>query len=117
MDRLKYRIWDKINDVWIEGPFLDVRKGCISGYYMPEEAMKRRIIVEQCTGTKSKNGKLIYEGDVIKTPNGSIGHIVWSQQDLGFNVKDLNPKEKEVYLVECEVIGNIHENKDLLGEE
>lgn len=74
-------------------------------------------IIEQCTGSKDKNSKLIYEGDVIKTPNGSIGYIVWSQQDLGFYTKDLNPKEEEVYLFECEVIGNIHENADLLENE
>ena len=46
-DRFKFRVWDKINDVWIEGPLLDIRQGCLAGYYMPEEAMKRRIVVEQ----------------------------------------------------------------------
>ena len=29
-------------------------------------------------------------------------------------IAESNPKEKEVYVTECEVIGNIHENADLL---
>ena len=119
MDRLKYRVWDKINEVWIEGPFLDVRKGCIAGYYMPEEAMKRRIVVEQCTGLKDKNGKLIYENDIVKAPHSYKYEIKWSDGGWGLFFRngqyDIGLCERASK--EVEIIGNIHENADLLGEE
>lgn len=124
-DRFKFRAWDKKHGIMVYCEEEASRKQIkeyealydLDEYYFCREVailsclydINDDFIFEQCTGTKDKNGKLVYEGDVIKTPNGSIGYIVWSQQNLGFSTKDLNPKEKEVYLFECEVIGNIHE--------
>lgn len=115
IDRFRFRAWlkdKKKYDYDIEDCFEDWIFENFGQYLKDED-----VIVEQCTGAKDKNGKLVYEGDIIKTPNGAIGYIVWSQQDLAFYTKDLIPKEKEAYLVECEVIGNIHENVDLLENE
>lgn len=121
-DRLKYRVWDKINEVWIENSLLDTKQGCIAGFYMPEKAMKRRIVVEQCTGLKDKNGKLIYEGDIVKTEwfdEKTIYQVVWDEKMacFYFDSKDMFYLFDDLPAEVTEIIGNIDENPDLLGSE
>jgi uncharacterized phage protein (TIGR01671 family) len=82
--------------------------------------------LEQCTGLKDKNGKLIYENDLIKCPSG-IYRIAVDDFGLWTAIYKNNPFEgvgewsdmvKEYAFnqnnVEIEVLGNIHENADLL---
>lgn len=72
--------------------------------------------VQQSTGLKDKNGKLLFEGDVVKQ-NNTIYSVNWC--DGSFCFKDaLNGKNYTVEFVmsaKLEVIGNIYENKELLN--
>ena len=69
--------------------------------------------IMQYTGLKDKNGKEIYEGDIINWPNlNSVGQVYYNQKEVVFCVKC---KHDEAWLDSgCEVIGNIYENPELI---
>lgn len=76
--------------------------------------------VMQYTGLKDKNGKEIYEGDVVKYYLPTLktwhsGKVEWNEDWAAFwlNGKDWSELDW-VKLEQKEVIGNIFENKDLL---
>lgn len=115
-DRFKFRVWDNDRKCFFNDDEVILYPSGEESFFNADYDFTE-CVVEQCIGSQDKNGKLIYEGDYIKTPKGAIGYLVWSKQDCGFMTKDLCPKEKEIYLLECEVIGNIHENADLLEKE
>ena len=94
----------------------------------------------QCTGLKDKNGKLIYEGDILELYISTkkayryqvkyeIGSFMLVSNDEIFNFRNkwndnvyplsqlyFEYDNEEDCIWECEVIGNIYENKELLNE-
>ena len=82
----------------------------------------------QCTGLKDKNGKLIWENDIVayldtySTDSGyaeadCIGEVVWDEETLSFQVTNRLSAESYEVLGECSVIGNIFDNPELLESE
>ncbi len=75
---------------------------------------------EQCTGLKDKNGKLIYGGDIIEYSDDywivfySAPTMEWGLMGDDCSIYGHNIKKYDLDVVSCEIIGNIHENKELL---
>lgn len=90
---------------------------------LEDEAFNDQVILMQSTELKDKNGKLIFEGDIIESDDKSYqAKVEWVGSRAGFMrvpVKAwmgsgvLEEADAERYM---EIIGNIHEHPELLGE-
>lgn len=76
--------------------------------------------VEQYTGLKDKNGKEIYEGDIVVNTyydDDDMYKVLWVDDSVAFGMESLDDMELyKLPLESLEVIGNIHENPELLEE-
>jgi hypothetical protein len=144
---IKFRAWDRNHLHWLhvdDGDLCDLSWGYECGRVYYTES----VIFQQYTGLKDKNGKEIYEGDVLWYSNEDGHHTSFSegfvvefgeqclgdssyQQTIGWNATRLHSFGKPSLLCSgrlthgildlfgyhnVEVIGNIYENPDLIGE-
>ncbi len=76
--------------------------------------------IMQSTGLKDKNGKEIFEGDILGTKDGLLNGIIEYREDLGMFVNSLiryNNFERLCNVAsDREIIGNIYENPELLED-
>ena len=77
--------------------------------------------VGQYTGLTDKNGKKIFEGDIVKGlfVFGEISSVVifkYGSFGIEWNIDEIKVLDPFLGLrnIECEVIGNIHDNPELL---
>lgn len=75
----------------------------------------------QFTGLMDKNGKQIWENDIIKHEiSDTIGAVKWYEEDyVGWCVDDVVIDEQHFTVEmwsECKVVGNFFDDKDLLDE-
>lgn len=134
MRELKFRAWDG-SQMLTEENFDFVVSDYNSIIRLDEYGWTEHWVdcVEQYTGLKDKNGREIYEGDLIKVSDAPalkdktlivefgeyyIGEYACTKM-FGWLVRVVNSDWTASLLDEvdsCEVIGNIHENPELLKE-
>lgn len=125
MREIKFRAWDKGNKEMLEVQQLDydccynskplIRTTKYNDYFDEED-----MILMQYVGIKDKNGKEVYEGDIVYMRCDGIsgfGEVIFENGCFWIDDK----KRKRTYPLYNEgvyrVDGNIFENPELLGDE
>ena len=138
-DRYLFKAKRTDNEEWVTGSLITCEDGTckIATRYVDDSANIAILIcvydvdrdtICQCTGLKDKNGKLIWENDIVgfwdtySTENGyaeanCIGKVVWDDETISFQVTNRLSAESYEVLDECSVIGNIFDNPELLESE
>ncbi len=123
MREIKFRAWDKtssemkvVKEIYLSGMGVEVWNGDDTFSYL--RVGKHELM--QYTGIKDKNGKEIYEGDIIKVGNNEPSEIIYNKEYVCFETRIADPYSKD-YVVNYwgnygEVIGNIYQNPELLKQ-
>ena len=132
-DRFKFRAFDTFAEKMIQNHISicegELYEWCPDGLHIKHDIGDSAIVM-QSTGLKDKNGKLIYEGDIVRYTEYEIDDIEpeWEQTEIvwggnhDYPAFDLKQNEFDcnglAYIFNegwtIEVIGNIYENKELL---
>lgn len=116
---IKFRAWDKKNEMM----FIDIQKGITfedESHYKFNDFLEdnERWIIMQYTGLKDKNGKEIYEGDIVRVDWNDKRYkvhnvaVVWNKKNLCFEIEGGCLTDDSNHF---EVIGNINENPELIS--
>lgn len=125
-DRFRFRVYIKYAKIMcydVNSFYIDRLKNKITIHFDDHTKTFKLddIVLEQSTGLKDRNGKLIYEGDIVSANEAykdGVYKVEYCDMDCEY---DLNTNDGDfVYQLtksiskQLEVIGNIHENGDLL---
>lgn len=131
MSRFKFRIWDKTKNEWLgasDKNSVTFRNFDLCGQTLRMQQLpmdvedKDKYVIEQFTGITDKNGDDIYFGDVIAIftdviPQHGIVEVGWNCEPYVM-LSPYEPYWERLPLLNftttAAVIGNIHENPELL---
>lgn len=126
MREIKFRAWYKgdtyrapemLHDIQDVHDGVGIELDCFGQFLDNDD-----FAVMQCTGLQDRNGTEVYEGDIVNCSRGCPHVMEWHIEVPclglggmpGFYLKGLN--EGYVWTAKEEVIGNIHEHPELVGE-
>ena len=134
MREIKFRAWDKCaefmlySDKHTDDYFFEFYAGKIGAYgitlgastiYEPPQPETYELSeIMQYTGLKDRNGKEIYESDIVFIDNDKF-EVIWNKKRARYALKSCFDGKLYTYLWggefgSIEIIGNIYENKELL---
>jgi uncharacterized phage protein (TIGR01671 family) len=136
MREIKFRAWDKTNNEWyMEGNLFNLNySGSYGDFFFdndhPHNMRDVELEWEQYTGLKDKNGVEIFEGDIFRYNDLlEVDHpeqkavIEWNGGKCSLQPREIQTNHKGGrywtlwdHCLKSEVIGNIHENSELLEE-
>lgn len=112
MREIKFRAWKKFENRF----YTEEEMNEIGGYYYTHRVDNEwdEYPIQQYTGLKDKNGKEIYEGDIVRSYE-KVTTIIWLESEGGFYARTLTGEcFKYAHNSIIEIIGNIYENPDLI---
>lgn len=123
-DRFKFRAKRIDNNKFVYGYlcfiYIDNDKHC--KIYSPDDAMSYDCYTEtlgQCTGLKDRNGTLIYKGDILGNKDfmSDVALLKYNNEKCCYILERRSVDERfnKWWADRLMVIGNIHENKELLN--
>jgi len=144
MERIiKFRAWDKCGETkmlrveqlsWELHPYgverihfhgvvdvTDPPQGYVaSGFGATNGSEDTGWVLMQFTGLYDKNGKEIYEGDILKCRDANDNffneYVVWNEVHLAWGLNDWDYTLVDIPYESFEVVGNIYENPGLLKD-
>lgn len=141
-DRFKFRAWNKLSNELKDVKSLNINQmfpdcsnviletnsfDSIKTNNLPIECANglNNVILMQCTGLKDQNGKLIYEGDIVRYYSPYFmkfftAKVIFNEKEACFTMRG-NEASYMISIIapninEKEVIGNLYENPELLEE-
>lgn len=117
-DRFTFRLWsNRLKRYLGQSPCIGLEEGFFANVHTLEDNQ----VIEQCTGLRDKNGKLVFEGDILKV-KGGYWEVCWCNTLASFMFDDYSYDENGKYtgdgnlqtifdteICKMEIVGNIHE--------
>lgn len=121
MREIKFRAWSKVSNMFLDITGFETEKGRVYGLFHDGDYIgydKEDIHLMQYTGLKDKNGKEIYEGDILEFSGNvvALGIVKYNENFATFQACNGNSgwlfgNENGTNI---EILGNSYENPELL---